>query len=191
MTELRALPPADIETGIFPALQPPESLTTEQLVEIAAGTFQRVQDSMSYIVELRKRFKAAPRGKAHIAGCDTWEQFCEKHLHRTASAIRKALQTEDSPKTMKTNSEGEVYRPEKRKNRSEPIESFEALLALCKKVIKTGYEQLKQEGEDPSHLWSAKTILESSLKKSYPSEDAAPPREPDVFDELEARLETV
>jgi|SRR5579872_2968927 len=48
---------------------------------------------MPYIVELRKRLKAAPRGKASIGGCDTWEQFCEKHLHRTASAIRKTLQT--------------------------------------------------------------------------------------------------
>jgi hypothetical protein len=80
------------ETGIIPASQPPESLTISELVEIAVGTFQRIQDSMPYIIELRKRFKSAPRGKADIGGCDTWEQFCEKHLHRTASAIRKALQ---------------------------------------------------------------------------------------------------
>ena len=87
------LPLVPIEAGIFPA-SPPESLTTEQLVEITVGTFQRVQDSMPYIIELRKRFKAAPRGKADIGGCDTWEQFCETHLHRTASALRKALQAD-------------------------------------------------------------------------------------------------
>lgn len=86
-----------IEPGKIPASQAPESLTTGQLVEIAAGTFQRIQDSMPYIIELRKRFKAAPRGKADIAGCDTWEEFCEKHLHRTASAIRKAVQSDLEP----------------------------------------------------------------------------------------------
>jgi hypothetical protein len=89
----------DIEVGIFPASQSPESLTDDQLAEIAVGTFRRIQDSVPYIIELRKRFKAAPRGKANIAGCDTWEQFCEKHLHRTASALRKALQAERSTTT--------------------------------------------------------------------------------------------
>jgi hypothetical protein len=83
-----------IEAGIFPASSKPEGLTTEQLVEIAVGTFQRIQDSMPYIIELRKRFKQAPRGKANIAGCDTWEQFCKEYLHRTASTLRKALQAE-------------------------------------------------------------------------------------------------
>jgi hypothetical protein len=83
-----------IEAGIFPGS--PAKLSTEELVEIAVGTFQRVQDSIPYIIELRKRFRAAPRGNAQIGGCDTWEQFCEKHLHRTASAIRKALQAEQT-----------------------------------------------------------------------------------------------
>ena len=87
-----------IEAGIIPGSPKPEGLTTEQLVEIAIGTFQRIQDSMPYIIELRKRFKQAPRGNANIAGCDTWEQFCEKHLHRTASALRKALQAEQPEK---------------------------------------------------------------------------------------------
>jgi alkylated DNA repair dioxygenase AlkB len=82
-----------IEAGIIPASSP-RSLSTGQLVEIVVGTFQRIQDSIPYIIELHKRFKAAPRSKANINGCDTWEQFCETHLHRTASAIRKALQLE-------------------------------------------------------------------------------------------------
>jgi alkylated DNA repair dioxygenase AlkB len=77
------------ETGIIPA-----SLTNDELVGVAVGAFTRIQQAMPYILELRKRFKKAPRNKADIAGCDTWEQFCETHLHRTASAIRKALQLE-------------------------------------------------------------------------------------------------
>jgi hypothetical protein len=98
-----------VETGIIPAsptASPTASpaavdLPTEELVRIAVGTFQRLQDSMPYIIELRKRFKAAPRGNANIAGCDTWEKFCRTHLHRTASALRKALQAEQTPRIPK------------------------------------------------------------------------------------------
>jgi hypothetical protein len=85
-----------IEAGKIPALSPNqlEKLPTEKLVEVAVGTFTRLQDAMPYIVELRKRFKDAPRGNANIANCKTWEQFCERNLHRTASTLRKALQAE-------------------------------------------------------------------------------------------------
>ena len=46
---------------------------------------------------------------------------------------------------------------EKRKNRSEPPDSFEVLRALAKKMLTIGFQQLKETDIDPSHLDAAKT----------------------------------
>ncbi len=122
-----------IKAGIFPASSP-ESLTTEQLVEVATGAFQRLQDSMPFIIELRKRFNAAPRGKANISGCNTWEQFCEKHLHRTASALRKALQ-EEKPKKRQTKAQYAAALAERTTN----------LLSTVNKIVQLKHQFLPTE----------------------------------------------
>lgn len=72
------------------------SLTDDELVTIAVGAFTKLRDSYPYLVELRQRFKNAPRGNADIGGCATWEQFCEKHLNRHPSTVRQILE-ENNP----------------------------------------------------------------------------------------------
>lgn len=71
------------------------SLPTEELASIVIGAFTKIREVLPYVLELRKRFADAPKGKAGIAGCNTWEEFCGKHLHRTPSALRLAFQTAD------------------------------------------------------------------------------------------------
>jgi hypothetical protein len=52
---------------------------------------------------------------------------------------------------------------EKRKSRSEPLESGAALRTLANKLIDAGYKTLLETGEDPSHLWSVKEYLKGKL----------------------------
>lgn len=70
----------------------PSSLSTEELITAVVSSFSKIRDAMPYVFELRKRFADAPKGAADIAGCNTWEEFCQKHLHRTPRAIQMALQ---------------------------------------------------------------------------------------------------
>jgi hypothetical protein len=60
----------------------------EQEVRTIHSTIQR---ALPYIIELRKRFAALPRGKANIKGCRTWTEFCERRLHRTDRHIRRVI----------------------------------------------------------------------------------------------------
>ena len=83
------------EPGIIPGS--PETLSNDELVSIATGAFNRIKDAIPYIVELRRRFQTAPRGSANIADCQTWSEFCERHLYRTASAVRKAVAVAVNP----------------------------------------------------------------------------------------------
>ena len=91
------------EAGIIPASceivtnlpKPPEAMGDEELADYVIGTyqsiFQKIKAAIPYIEALRARFAKAPRGKANIAGCNTWNEFCKGKLERTASAIRKAI----------------------------------------------------------------------------------------------------
>lgn len=75
------------------SLAPPSECTTEALVEITVGVFHKLRPFLPYLQELRKRFAAAPRGRADIDGCNTWEDFCDKRLQRTPDAVRKLFQS--------------------------------------------------------------------------------------------------
>jgi hypothetical protein len=81
------------EAGKIPASPEPDFsvISNDELVDYVISAFQTIRESLPYIQELRRRFAALPRGHADIAGCATWEEFCKKRLHRTSSAIRKAL----------------------------------------------------------------------------------------------------
>jgi hypothetical protein len=91
------------EAGIIPASceivtnlpKPPKAMGDEELADYVIGTyesiFKKIKAAIPYIEELRARFAKAPRGKANIAGCNKWGEFCERKLERTASAIRKAI----------------------------------------------------------------------------------------------------
>lgn len=94
-----------------------------------------------------------------------WMQLAEERLKEIKAAPPQPITPLQESVKFKVNSEGESYHPEKRRNRSSPLASKEALYDLCRKVIKAGFEKLKQEGGDPSHLDSAKTILSILLAK--------------------------
>ena len=84
-----ALAKLEDEPGIIPAS--PEQMTNEALAGFVHDVFQKIRNYLPYVAELRRRFAALPRGNANIMGCKTWDEFCDRKLHRTASAIRKAL----------------------------------------------------------------------------------------------------
>ena len=69
-----------------------EFMYDEQLVEIVQGlVFAKIRSAVPYIAELRARFARRKRGHAHIANCETWQQFCLKVLHRKPNTIRDLL----------------------------------------------------------------------------------------------------
>jgi len=157
--------PLQFEAGILPA-SPPESLTTDQLVGIAVGTFRRIQDSMPYIIELRNRFKAAPRGKADIGGCDTWEQFCETHLHRTASALRKALQADRKVRPLELPDSAQLKSIDDHiAGITESFSKFSELNGLVKSV-KRGSLSLPEQGQ-------VKTLIQTLRKISKDARERA------------------
>lgn len=67
-------------------------MSDAQLVKRVKQGFQKIHDELPWIIELRKRFANRPRGKANIAGCKTWIQFCDKVLSRTPRQIQRVLQ---------------------------------------------------------------------------------------------------
>lgn len=66
-------------------------LNNDELVARVKSGFEKIRESLPYIAELRARFGRVRRGSADIAGCRTWKEFCEKHLHRTDRRIRQVL----------------------------------------------------------------------------------------------------
>ncbi len=125
----------DEEAIISPS---PESLTNEELASIAIGAFSRIQDSMPYILELRKRFQAAPRGKANIQGCGTWGEFCEKHLYRTPRAVRKAIESHNNPPTNTPPQSAEAHEPDEPDELPEPVRGEDKATSLSR-LFKPGF----------------------------------------------------
>lgn len=74
----------------------PGQMSDDDLAQLVAYAFAKISGVVPYILELRRRFAKLPRGHAHICGCRTWTQFCEQVLHRTDSAVRKAIAAEKS-----------------------------------------------------------------------------------------------
>jgi len=72
----------------------PADMSTQDLAVFVADTFAKLKTPLPYIIELRERFAALPRGNANVMGCRTWTEFCSKVLHRTDSAVRKAIAAE-------------------------------------------------------------------------------------------------
>jgi hypothetical protein len=70
---------------------PPEKMDNETLAAFVVDGVEKIRNLIPYLRELKERFARAPRGKANIAGCPTWQDFCERKLHRTPEAIRQAL----------------------------------------------------------------------------------------------------
>jgi hypothetical protein len=77
-------------------------MTDEQLASFVIGAFTTIRASLPFIKELRERFTHLYRGNygggEKIAGCRYWKEFCQKHLHRTDSCIRKAIGRTLEPK---------------------------------------------------------------------------------------------
>lgn len=83
----------------------PTDMSTEDLAAFVADTFAKLKTALPYIIELRERFAELPRGKANVMGCRTWTEFCSKVLHRTDSAVRKAIATESDWRNAKADAE--------------------------------------------------------------------------------------
>ena len=79
------------EPGKIPASPDLSAASNDELADYVIGAFSTIREALPYIAELRNRFAALQRGRADIKGCATWTEFCETHLHRTGSAVRKAL----------------------------------------------------------------------------------------------------
>ncbi len=86
-------------------------LSNGRLVVCVKASFQKIKKALPYILELRARFGALPRGGA-IAGCASWKTFCIVHLHRTDRAIRYALAEQNEP----VNVQVQQAAPEPRQN---------------------------------------------------------------------------
>lgn len=69
----------------------PKQMTTEELVQRVTLGFRKISAEIPYILELRARFGRLPRGRANIASCSTWKEFCVKVLHRSDSRIRQVI----------------------------------------------------------------------------------------------------
>ena len=140
------------------------SLSDDELVSILVNTFVKIQNSLPYILELRRRFdEDVPRGKANIGGCKTWYEICEKHLHRAPSTIRHALR-ETNPA-----SKGGI----------------ETTCDFCPEVFPSKTRCGKHEREQRPREWEAKM----SAPPPTPAEDAPPiPPTPLQISHIEKRV---
>jgi hypothetical protein len=84
----------DETSASFNARRAAKKMSSPALVSRVKKDFGKIKSALPYIKELRDRFAALPRGKANIAGCKTWAEFCEKRLHRTDRTIRRVLAEE-------------------------------------------------------------------------------------------------
>jgi hypothetical protein len=75
----------------------PGEMADENLASFVQDSLVRFSKVIPYVIELRNRFGALPRGKANISGCVTWTEFCQKVLHRTDRAVRKAIAAAVAP----------------------------------------------------------------------------------------------
>jgi hypothetical protein len=79
------------ETSAPLRLEQPAGMTNDELVARVKAGFRKIAEEIPYILELRTRFGRLKRGHANIGGCNTWKEFCEKHLHRTDRRIRQVV----------------------------------------------------------------------------------------------------
>jgi hypothetical protein len=82
------------EEEVSSASRAATKMTDKQLVTRVKTGFKKIKAELPYILELKNRFAALPRGSANIAGCKTWKTFCIEHLHRTPRAVAYALAEE-------------------------------------------------------------------------------------------------
>lgn len=94
--------------GNFPATPEGNEALAALVIDVVMKLRAFLEKYGPEIEDLKARFMALPRdkynrGKTTIAGCRTWEEFCELKLGRTPSALRKALaapkvKVEEKPK---------------------------------------------------------------------------------------------
>src|SRR5487761_234906 len=82
--------------GNFPATPEGNEALAALVIDVVMKLRAFLEKYGPEIEDLKARFMALPRdkynrGKTTIAGCRTWEEFCELKLGRTPSALRKAL----------------------------------------------------------------------------------------------------
>ena len=152
------------------------STEREALAQKVASAFAKLAQHKEDIEQLWREFAALKDGEA-IMGCTTKTEFCERVLGRSIRAIqylinggnhnrgnrRETVSPEPAVEPVKPVQPLKPWTPadEKRKNRSEPLESEKALLILGHKAIDLGCKRLLDEGYDPSHVFALKTALKT------------------------------
>ena len=86
-------------------LDSPDTMTVEQLVDIAIQGFGKIRKYLPYIVALKRHFDDAARDdtnrlKEPIRGCYSWTEFCGMHLDRTPRAVELAFADKKKPKAL-------------------------------------------------------------------------------------------
>lgn len=94
------------KTTVEDVKQDPALMETEELATFVISAFAKIADHVPYIEELKSRFDAAPRGVGNrllkpIAGCYTWNDFCETRLGRSRKTIFDVLQKSEEPRQPK------------------------------------------------------------------------------------------
>jgi hypothetical protein len=74
-----------------------EKLSNKDLVRRVKTGFQKIGPYIPDIQVLHDRFKALPRGKGNIDGCNTFKQFCERRLGRNYAHIARLLKAAREP----------------------------------------------------------------------------------------------
>ena len=92
----------------------PAILSNDQLADIVIEGFKKMQRYLPYIVAMKARFDTGVRDsknhlKTLIKGCDSWQEFCFRHLDRTPRAIRKAMADAKKPASKPTLSADDKY----------------------------------------------------------------------------------
>jgi hypothetical protein len=147
------------------------STEREALAQKVASAFAKLADHKKDIERLCQEFAALKDGET-IMGCTTKTEFCDRVLGRSIRAVRYMLdggnhnrqETVSPAPVAPSNRKPWTRADEKRKNRSEPLESEEALRTLANKLIDAGYKTLLEAGENRSHLWSAKEWLKGTAE---------------------------
>jgi hypothetical protein len=92
-----------------------KKLSDTVLAKRVVSGFCKIKTELPYIIELRSRFRALPRGKANIDGCKTWTDFCNRRLFRSDRQIRaliaEALEPEPEPSVVQVQVRTTNYTP--------------------------------------------------------------------------------
>ena len=91
LTNEASTPFGTVQAEVLSALKEANKMKNKELVSRVKSGLKKIRSEAPYIIVLRERFAALPRGSANIDGCKTWKTFCSLKLHRSDRAVRYML----------------------------------------------------------------------------------------------------